>query len=34
MDVKITILNGNIDEIIYMVQPEYFVSKEPKENNM
>ena len=30
MDVKTTFLNGNIDETIYMVQPENFVSRDPK----
>ena len=30
MDVKIACLNGNIDETIYMVQPENFVSGDPK----
>ena len=30
MDVKITSLNGDIDEIIYIVQPENFVPKDPK----
>ena len=30
MDVKITFLNGNIDETIYMVQLENFVSGDPK----
>ncbi|XP_071904268.1 uncharacterized protein [Coffea arabica] len=30
MDVKTAFLNGNIDEIIYMVQPENFVSGDPK----
>lgn len=32
MDVKMTFLNGDIDETIYMVQPENFVSRDP--NNM
>nr|KAJ0220159.1 hypothetical protein LSAT_V11C200069570 [Lactuca sativa] len=31
MDVKTAFLNGDIDETIYMVQPENFVSKESKE---
>ncbi|KAK6148043.1 hypothetical protein DH2020_018955 [Rehmannia glutinosa] len=30
MDVKTTFLNGDIDETIYMVQPENFVSGDPK----
>jgi len=30
MDVKTTFLNGDIDEMIYMVQPENFVSGDPK----
>ena len=30
MDVKITFLNGNIDETIYMVQLENFVSRDSK----
>ena len=30
MDVKTTFLNGDIDEIIYMVQPENFESRDPK----
>jgi len=30
MDVKMTFLNGDIDETIYMVQPENFVSGDPK----
>ena len=30
MDVKTTFLNDNIDETIYMVQPENIVSKDPK----
>ncbi|KAK8952136.1 hypothetical protein KSP39_PZI003213 [Platanthera zijinensis] len=30
MDVKIAFLNGDIDETIYMVQPEIFVSGDPK----
>ena len=30
MNVKITFLNGNIDETIYMVQPENFVAGDPK----
>ena len=30
MDVKTTLLNGNIDETIYMVQSENFVSRDPK----
>jgi len=30
MDVKTTFLNGNIDETIYMVQPENLVSGDPK----
>ena len=30
MDVKTAFLNGDIDEIIYMVQPENFVSGDPK----
>ena len=30
MDVKMTFLNGDIDEIIYMVQLENFVSGDPK----
>ena len=30
MDVKTTFLNGNIDETIYMVQLENFVSGDPK----
>ena len=30
MDVKTAFLNGNIDEIIYMVQPKNFVSGDPK----
>ena len=30
MDVKTTFLNGNIDETIYMVQPQNFVSGDPK----
>ena len=29
MDVKTSFLNGNIDETIYMVQPENFVSGNP-----
>jgi hypothetical protein len=28
MDLKTTFLNGNIDETMYMVQPENFVSKD------
>ena len=32
MDVKTAFLNGDIDETIYMVQPENFVSKDT--NNM
>ena len=31
MDVKTAFLNGDIDEIIYMVQPENFVSQDSKE---
>ncbi|RVW36414.1 Retrovirus-related Pol polyprotein from transposon TNT 1-94 [Vitis vinifera] len=31
MDVKTTFLNGNIDETIYMVQPENFESKDSKQ---
>ena len=27
MDVKTTFLNGSLDEIIYMVQPEGFIAK-------
>jgi len=30
MDVKTAFLNDNIDETIYMVQPENFVSGDPK----
>ena len=30
MDVKTVFLNGNIDKTIYMVQPENFVSGDPK----
>ena len=30
MDVMTTFLNGDIDETIYMVQPENFVSRGPK----
>ena len=30
MDVKMTFLNGNINETIYMVQPENFVLGDPK----
>ena len=30
MDVKTTFLYGDIDETIYMVQPENFVSGDPK----
>ena len=30
MDVKIAFLNGNIDETIYMMQLENFVSEDPK----
>ena len=30
MDFEAAFLNGNIDEIIYMVQPENFVSGDPK----
>ena len=30
MDVKTVFLNGDIDEMIYMVQPENFVSGDPK----
>ena len=30
MDVKTTFLNGDIDETIYMVQPENFMSGDPK----
>ena len=30
MDVKTTFLNGEIDEIIYMEQPENFVTGDPK----
>ena len=30
MDVKTTFFNGNIDETIYMVQPENFVYGDPK----
>jgi Reverse transcriptase (RNA-dependent DNA polymerase) len=30
MDVKTTFLNGNIDEMIYMKQPENFISGDPK----
>ena len=30
MDVKTTFLNGDIDETIYMVQPENFVSRDTK----
>ena len=30
IDVKMAFLNGNIDETIYMVQPENFVSGDPK----
>jgi hypothetical protein len=30
MDLKTTFLNGNIDETMYMVQPENFVSKDSK----
>ena len=31
MDVKTAFLNGNIDEIIYMVQPENFESNDSKQ---
>ena len=31
MDVKTAFLNGNIDETIYMVQPENFVSNDSKQ---
>ena len=31
MDVKTVFLNGNIDEIIYMVQPENFESNDSKQ---
>ena len=31
MDVKTAFLNGDIDEIIYMVQPENFISQDSKE---
>ena len=30
MDVKTVFLNGDVDEMIYMVQPENFVSEDPK----
>ena len=30
MEVKTVFVNGNIDETIYMVQPENFVSEDPK----
>lgn len=30
MDVKIMFLNIDIDETIYMMQPKYFVSRDPK----
>ena len=30
MYVKIVFLNGNIDEMIYIMQPENFVSGDPK----
>ena len=30
MDVKIMFLNGDIDEMIYMMQAENFVSRDPK----
>ena len=30
MDVKTTFLNGNIDDTTHMVQPENFVSRDPK----
>ena len=30
MDVKTVFLNGDIDETIYMMQPENFVSGDPK----
>ncbi|XP_062089758.1 secreted RxLR effector protein 161-like [Humulus lupulus] len=33
MDVKIAFLNGNINETIYMMQPENFVSRDPKKMN-
>ena len=31
MEVKTTFLNGDIDETIYMVQPENFVSRDTKQ---
>ena len=30
MNVKTTFLNGDIDETIYIVQPENFISRDPK----
>ena len=30
MDVKTTLLNGNINETIYIMKPENFVSGDPK----